>query len=170
MAALPPGMVSGWRRSTARPATFGWACWASRPAARRPTWPPTNKRSPRLLIERAQEALEDRYLQENVFDTLRRILPDIERLQRWQDATRYAGRRPWRVIEDSPVYSPEFQQWVKDALSHYWGGPKLTESPCLALRIVQDEIREAGRQSLPRPALGAEPGHRARCAPRASAR
>jgi hypothetical protein len=97
-----------------------------------------------LLIARAQEALEDRYLQQNVFDTLRRILPNIERLQRWRDATRYAGSPPMQIIEDSPIYSPEFQQWVRDALSHYWGGPKLTESPLLGLRIVRDEIRDQG--------------------------
>jgi hypothetical protein len=97
-----------------------------------------------LLIGRAQEALEDRYLQQNVFDTLRRILPNIERLQRWRDATRYAGSPPMQIIEDSPIYSPEFQQWVRDALSHYWGGPKLTESPLLGLHIVRDEIRDQG--------------------------
>ena len=97
-----------------------------------------------LLIGRAREALEDRYLQQNVFDTLRRILPNIERLQRWQDATRYAGSPPTQIVEDSPIYSPEFQQWVKDALSHYWGGPKLTRSPLLALHIVQEEIQEQG--------------------------
>ncbi|MEW5830311.1 MAG: hypothetical protein AB1846_15595, partial [Chloroflexota bacterium] len=27
--------------------------------------------------------------------------------------------------------------WVKDALSHYWGGPKLTKSPLMNLRIVR---------------------------------
>jgi hypothetical protein len=97
-----------------------------------------------LLIARAQEALEDRYLQQSVFDTLQRILPNIERLHRWQDATRYAGSPPMQIIEDSPVYSPEFQQWVKDALSHYWGGPKLTESPLLSLRIVREEMQEHG--------------------------
>ena len=109
-----------------------------------PDLTPDEKEIARLLIERAQEALEDRYLQENVFDTLRRILPDIERLQRWRDATRYAGSPPMESIEDSPVYSSEFQQWVKDALSHYWGGPKLTDSPLLGLRIVQEEIQEEG--------------------------
>jgi hypothetical protein len=97
-----------------------------------------------LLIGRAQEALEDRYLQQNVFDTLRRILPDIERLQRWRDATRYAGSPPMEAIEDSPIYAPKFQQWVRDALSHYWGGPKLTESPLLGLRIVRDELEDQG--------------------------
>ncbi len=97
-----------------------------------------------LLVARAQEALEDRYLQQSVFETLQRILPNIERLHRLQDATRYAGSPPMQIIEDSPIYAPEFQQWVKDALSHYWGGPKLTESPLMGLRIVRDEIREHG--------------------------
>jgi hypothetical protein len=97
-----------------------------------------------LLIGRAQEALEDRYLQQNVFDTLGRILPDIERLHRWQDATLYAGSPPMQIIEDTPIYSPEFQQWVKDALSHYWGGPRLTESPLLRLRVVRDAVQEQG--------------------------
>jgi len=97
-----------------------------------------------LLIARAQEALEDRYLQQNVFETLSRILPDIERLHRWQGATRYAGSPPMQTIDSSPVYSPEFQQWVRDALSHYWGGPKLTESPLLSLRVVGEATREQG--------------------------
>jgi len=97
-----------------------------------------------LLLARAQEALEDRYLQQNVFDTLARILPNIEQLHRWQDATRYAGSPPMQPIGASPVDSPEFQQWVKDALSHYWGGPKLTASPLLDLRIVGETAREQG--------------------------
>jgi hypothetical protein len=97
-----------------------------------------------LLLSRAQEALEDRYLQQNVFDTLRRILPNIEQLHRWQDATRYTGSPPMQLIGSSPVNSPEFQQWVKDALSHYWGGPKLTESPLLTLRIVAETARQQG--------------------------
>jgi hypothetical protein len=48
------------------------------------------------------------------------------------------------AIESSPIYSPEFQQWVRDALSHYWGGPKLTTSPLMGLRIVGETIRQQG--------------------------
>jgi len=109
-----------------------------------PDLEPDEQKIARLLIARAQEAVKDRYLQQSVFDTLRRILPNIERLHRWQDATRYAGSPPMEIIEDSPIYAPEFQQWVKDALSHYWGGPKLTESPLLELRVVRDQVRERG--------------------------
>jgi hypothetical protein len=109
-----------------------------------PDLKPEEQKLASLLIGKAREAMEDRYLQQNVFDTLRRILPDIERLRRWRDVTRYAGSPPMEIIGDSPIYSPEFQQWVKDALSHYWGGPKLTESPLLSLRVVQAALREHG--------------------------
>jgi len=109
-----------------------------------PDLKPEEEKLVSLLIGKAREAMEDRYLQQNVFDTLRRILPDIERLRRWRDVTRYAGSPPMEIIGDSPIYSPEFQQWVKDALSHYWGGPKMTESPLLGLRVVQAALREHG--------------------------
>ena len=109
-----------------------------------PDLTPDERELATLLIGRAQEALEDRYLQQNVFDTLARILPGIDRLHRLQDATQYAGTSPMQSIEDDPIYAPEFQNWVKDALSHYWGGPKLTESPLLGLRVVRDAALEQG--------------------------
>ncbi len=31
---------------------------------------------------------------------------------------------------------------MKDAFSHYWGGPKLTENPLQRLRIVQDMLAD----------------------------
>jgi chemotaxis protein CheY-P-specific phosphatase CheC len=31
---------------------------------------------------------------------------------------------------------------VKDALTHYWGGPKLTQSPLMRLRVVQEALQE----------------------------
>ena len=36
-----------------------------------------------------------------------------------------------------PAGQESWQQWVKDALSHYWGGPKLTESPLTNMELVQ---------------------------------
>jgi hypothetical protein len=115
-----------------------------RARASQPDLTPDERDIATLLIRRSQEALEDRFLQQNVFGALRYILPDIERLHRWQDATQYAGTPPLQVIEDSPIHSPEFQQWVRDALTHYWGGPKLTESPLLGMRVVRDTAEEQG--------------------------
>src|SRR5690606_21497413 len=37
---------------------------------------------------------------------------------------------------------PGFSEMVKDALSHYWGGPKLADSPLMRLQIVQDALKE----------------------------
>ena len=109
-----------------------------------PSLAPEEQEIADILIARAQEALEDRYLQENVFETLGRILPDIERIHRWQDATRYAGTPPMQILDGSPIHSPEFEQWVRDALTHYWGGPRLTESPLLGMHIVDDRARAQG--------------------------
>ncbi len=35
-----------------------------------------------------------------------------------------------------------WEQGVKDALSHYWGGPKLTDNPLVGLRLVRRILRE----------------------------
>jgi len=36
----------------------------------------------------------------------------------------------------------EMTTWVKGALTHYWGGPKLTESPLMQLEIVKKALAE----------------------------
>ncbi|HID86154.1 MAG TPA: hypothetical protein EYP55_02110, partial [Anaerolineae bacterium] len=94
------------------------------------------------LVERAETALEDRRLQQGVFGLLKQITPEIESLQRWRGTMPYAGLPALEPIEDSPIYSPDFTQWVKDALAHYWGGPRLTESPLLRLRVVREALRQ----------------------------
>ena len=96
-----------------------------------------------LLLEHAERALEDRWLQQQIFTALRSITPDIKRVQRLSSAVSYAGTTNLHLLaEESPVNTPDFSKMVKDALSHYWGGPKLTESPLLNLRVVQEAIAE----------------------------
>ena len=96
----------------------------------------------RLLVAQAELALEDRRLQQGVFVALRQIIPQIEHIQRWRGTVRYRGSPGLETIEEGPLYGPDFQQWVWDALSHYWGGPKLTSSPLLNLRIVKRALEE----------------------------
>ncbi len=97
------------------------------------------------LLRRAEMALEDRELQQTVFVALQRMMPELERIQAWREAIPYAGSS-LPVEEEVPaVDMEELQRWVKDALSHYWGGPKLTHSPLLRLRIVSQALeRENG--------------------------
>jgi hypothetical protein len=58
----------------------------------------------------------------------------------------YVGTPPLQAPPDSDsiIYQPEFSQWVRDALSHYWGGPKLTDSPLLRLKVVSQAIEQEG--------------------------
>jgi hypothetical protein len=48
-------------------------------------------------------------------------------------------------LEHSPAHAPDFPRVVKEALSHYWGGPGLTESPLLRMKIVRQYAHESGQ-------------------------
>ncbi len=108
---------------------------------------PTERESVGALVSQAELALEDRHLQQGVFTALKDIIPDIERVQRWRSTTvHYSGSQDLLLekLDDHPLYAPDFARWVKDALSHYWGGPKLTDSPLLRLKVVEEALRENG--------------------------
>ena len=93
------------------------------------------------LGERAEQAIEDRFLQNQVFSTLQELEPKISRLQNLRAATRFDPRELALPDEEIKV-SKDFYQLIKNALSHYWGGPKLTESPLMKLDIVQESAKE----------------------------
>lgn len=100
------------------------------------------------MVASVARALMDRQLQQRVFEALQRIIPDIERIQRMRNVVPYqtdeSDEPPTRaLLNPSPIHSPEFEVWVKDALSHYWGGPKLTRSPLVQLRVVGESIERA---------------------------
>ena len=88
-----------------------------------------------LMADRAALALEDRQLQQRVFRSLEDLQPQIDMLQRMRAAGRY-DTRATILTEPLPPES-DLADWVKDALTHYWGGPKLTNSPLMKLKIVQ---------------------------------
>jgi hypothetical protein len=93
------------------------------------------------LVAQAELALEDRSLQQDVFTVLRGIIPEIEQVQRLRGTVRYAGSPGLEAVAlDSPVDAPEFDQMVRSALAHYWGGPQLTGSPLIGLRVVQEAL------------------------------
>ena len=90
----------------------------------------------RLLARRATMALQDRQLQQQVFTSVEALTPQVDLIQRLRAAARYDGvevlTSPMTNLDDR-----DLSRWVKDALSHYWGGPKLSQSPLLRLQIVQ---------------------------------
>lgn len=97
----------------------------------------------RMLVHQAELALEDRQLQQGVFAVLDQIAPEIQSIQRWRSTPRYVGSSVFPP-EESPIYAPDFNKVVKEALAHYWGGPKLLDSPLLKMGIVQRALTENG--------------------------
>jgi hypothetical protein len=97
---------------------------------------------------RMAEALADRKLQQTIFAALRTLIPTMERAQQLRNVVPYASSDSAQeqlesLLNPSPIHSPEFEAWVKDALSHYWGGPKLTRSPLIRLRLVGETLAHA---------------------------
>lgn len=95
------------------------------------------------LIGQAEAALEDRLLQQQVFAAVETLLPEITALQERRGAATFEGLPVFTAAEEQEeilVDDPKFNTMVRDALSHYWGGPKLSKSPLLRLQIVQEAM------------------------------
>lgn len=88
-----------------------------------------------LLADRAALALEDRNLQQRVFRSLEDLQPQVEMIQRLRAAGRYDSAA--QMLSEPLFQESDLANWVKDALTHYWGGPKLTTSPLMQLQVVQ---------------------------------
>ncbi len=91
------------------------------------------------LSGRAALALDDRNRQQQVVSSLESLTPEMDMIQLLRAASRYDGTQVLTSTED-PLEYKDVSRWVKDALSHYWGGPKLTQSPLLNLKIVQEAV------------------------------
>lgn len=89
-----------------------------------------------LLADRAALALEDRQLQQRVFRSLADIQPQVEMIQRMRAASRYDTSAS---LLTAPIpHEADLANWVKDALTHYWGGPKFMNNPLANLQVVRE--------------------------------
>jgi hypothetical protein len=88
-----------------------------------------------LLADRVALALEDRQLQQRVFRSLEDLQPQMDMLQRIRAAGRYDTTT--NLLTEPVFETTDMADWVKDALTHYWGGPKLTSSPLMKLRVIR---------------------------------
>lgn len=96
-------------------------------------------RTLQALADRAAAALEDRRAQRKLFSTVETLLPHVERLQKLRAASRYASAN---VIKPEPNVDAGLIQSVREALSQYWGGPKLINSPLLQLKVVERALQD----------------------------
>jgi hypothetical protein len=93
-----------------------------------------------LLANRVAFALEDRRLQQRVFRSLEDLQPQMDMLQKFRAAGRYDSTA--NLLAEPTFLEADLADWVKDALTHYWGGPKLSNSPLMKLRVVQTLVND----------------------------
>ncbi|MFO7170486.1 MAG: histidine kinase N-terminal 7TM domain-containing protein [Chloroflexota bacterium] len=96
------------------------------------------------LAHRMELALETVQSQQRLFGALRGLGPEMQSLQTLSSRLEQATPASLESLESEVALLPEFPQLVKDALTHYWGGPKLSDSPLLELRTVRRLLAEQG--------------------------
>ncbi|PKO10826.1 MAG: hypothetical protein CVU40_04030 [Chloroflexi bacterium HGW-Chloroflexi-2] len=93
-----------------------------------------------MMVERASSALSDRRMQIQIFESMEKLSTRVNTIQQLRSRGRYDRERVFSA--DDPIQSGDLTTWVKDALTHYWGGPKLTDNPLLKLQVVQEAADE----------------------------
>ncbi len=91
-----------------------------------------------LLAQRAALALRDRRMQQQVVGSLKALTPQVAYIQRLRAEAGYDRSVVTELDSNKP--QDDLTAWVKEALTHYWGGPKLTESPLMQFRVVKDAL------------------------------
>lgn len=94
------------------------------------------------LASRCAEVLGDRRLQTDIFSKLEGLLPEMVEVQRLHGAARYGGVDVLMSPPEPRLASPAFSQKIKDALTHYWGGPRLTDNTLLNMAVVRRAMAE----------------------------
>jgi hypothetical protein len=101
------------------------------------------------LVRRAETALEDMRLQQQVFAVLDRLGSELDQIQEWRSTS--ARTVALHMGEQGPSYIGAgllqwdgFVQSVKDALGQFWGGPRLSGSPLLQMTVVRSRLHEQG--------------------------
>jgi hypothetical protein len=107
----------------------------------RPEFAPEEARALRTIADKATVSLTDRILQREIFGTVDRLVPEVEAIQRMRAAARYGGTGVL-TEEAAPPAEADLVNLVREALGHYWGGPRLTQSPLLRLRVVRQAMEE----------------------------
>jgi len=102
-------------------------------------------RAVRLLTDRATIALKDRAYQQQVLRSITSLQLEVNYIQDLRASASYNQQRIYNGEHRS--VPDEMIDWVKDALTHYWGGPKLTNNPLMNFKVVESasEANEGNR-------------------------
>jgi hypothetical protein len=94
------------------------------------------------LVRRAETALEDMRLQQQVFAVLHRLSSELDQIQEWRSIAPHLGEMAQSFPGSRPLQWDGFVQSVKEALGQFWGGPKLSQSPLLQMTVVRSRLTE----------------------------
>ena len=98
---------------------------------------PEKQTAIRKLVSRLSLALHDRRIQENLFVSLEMLTPQVSIIQDLLASSRFNQEK---MYNENPITeSEEVDKWVKNALDHLWGGPKLSQNPLLQLRLIEEK-------------------------------
>lgn len=98
------------------------------------------KQSLDLLCQRASMALQDRQLQMEIFQSLENLTRHVDYIQKLRAKGRYDSEGVFS--HELALENDDIMTWVKDALTHYWGGPKFTENPLMKFKTVQQLAKQ----------------------------
>lgn len=99
-----------------------------------------------LLADRVSLALQDRLLQQRIFRSLEELEPQVKLIQKIRAQGRYDTTT---ALAEELIPDQGMIERVREALNHYWGGPKLTESPLMKLQIIQETARSEFDGNMP---------------------
>jgi len=90
------------------------------------------------LSARVILALVNRKLQQEVFRKAGELNPQFEQFQKMRADSRFANLET--LTEMDYEVPQDLVNYVRDALTHFWGGPKLAGSPLLKLNIIRQSV------------------------------
>ena len=98
----------------------------------------------RKEIKRAAETLDDLRLQSEIYAALEGLLPQIAITRTRAAEVEYRPGRNGKDASTDHIDKEQFNEQVKAALKHYWGGPGLSNSGLQELKIVREALHENG--------------------------
>ena len=99
------------------------------------------------LVSQAGLLLEDAIKQQRAFESLERLMPDADNMQRRMAESQQPAAPRLSDFSGMPTDNyDDFTHLVRDALSQYWGGPKLVDSPLMSLQVVGAAMTRRKRQ------------------------
>lgn len=99
-----------------------------------------------VLIGRITSALRSREVQSTIYKVVQNLNPQFEEFQKLRAQTRFASAED--LLEKDFDVPVELSNNVRDALTHFWGGPKLSENPLIHLTVVQQALDEDNQSAV----------------------